>query len=103
MGPNERVVPRRTNVRKEGRKVKRDTYESWSLAASFTLKLIGVLGILFVPVFWAVTGRIELAFLPFFGTLAGVGQGLDVLKEISQQKIDRAEEEKKGGEQSEQP
>jgi hypothetical protein len=25
-----------------------------------------------------------LAFLPFFGTLAGVGQGLDVLKEISQ-------------------
>lgn len=56
-----------------------------------------------MPVFWAVTGRIELAFLPFFGTLAGVGQGLDVLKEISQQKIDRAEEEKKGGEQSEQP
>jgi hypothetical protein len=34
--------------------------------------------------FWAATQQIELAFLPFFGTLAGVGQGLDVLKEISQ-------------------
>lgn len=62
------------------------TYESWSRTISFTLKLVGVLGIIFVPAFWALTGRIELAFLPFFGTLAGVGQGLDVLKEISQSK-----------------
>lgn len=61
-------------------------YEAWSRFTAFTLKLIGILGIIFVPVFWAVTGRIELAFLPFFGTLAGVGQGLDVLKEISQGK-----------------
>lgn len=61
-----------------------ETYEAWSRAIAFSLKLVGVLGILFVPIFWAVTGRIELAFLPFFGTLAGVGQGLDVLKEISQ-------------------
>jgi hypothetical protein len=62
----------------------REQYDAWSRAASFFLKLIGILGIIFIPVFWAVTGRIELAFLPFFGTLAGVGQGLDVLKEISQ-------------------
>lgn len=62
----------------------KERYDSWSRAASFSLKLIGILGIIFIPVFWAVTGRIELAFLPFFGTLAGVGQGLDVLKEISQ-------------------
>lgn len=62
------------------------TYETWSRTIAFTLKLVGVLGIVFVPVFWALTGRIELAFLPFFGTLAGVGQGLDVLKEISQAK-----------------
>lgn len=60
------------------------TYESRSRTISFTLKLVGVLGIIFVPAFWAFTGRIELAFLPFFGMLAGVGQGLDVLKEISQ-------------------
>lgn len=64
----------------------RDRYEAWSRSAAFTLKLIGILGIIFVPAFWAFTGRIELAFLPFFGTLAGVGQGLDVLKEISQSK-----------------
>jgi len=64
----------------------KDTYESRSRTVSFTLKLVGVLGIIFVPAFWAATGRIELAFLPFFGTLAGVGQGLDVLKEISQNK-----------------
>jgi len=64
--------------------VDREKYEAWSRTTAFSLKLIGVLGIIFVPVFWAATGRIELAFLPFFGTLAGVGQGLDVLKEISQ-------------------
>lgn len=69
--------------------MKRDTYEAWSRTTAFSLKLIGILGILFVPVFWAFTGRIELAFLPFFGTLAGVGQGLDVLKEISQAKEGR--------------
>jgi hypothetical protein len=62
----------------------KDQYEAWSRTVAFVLKLIGVLGIVFVVSFWAFTGRIELAFLPFFGTLTGVGQGLDVLKEISQ-------------------
>lgn len=64
----------------------KEQYEAWSRASALALKLIGVIGIIFVPVFWAFTGRIELAFLPFFGTLAGVGQGLDLLKEISQGK-----------------
>lgn len=64
--------------------MKPEQYEAWSRTLALSLKLVGVLGILFVPVFWAFTGRIELAFLPFFGTLAGVGQGLDVIKEISQ-------------------
>lgn len=62
----------------------KERYESWSRTSAFVLKLVGILGIIFTVVFWATTGRIELAFLPFFGTLAGVGQGLDVLKEISQ-------------------
>lgn len=64
----------------------KETYEAWSRVVSFFLKLVGALGIVFVVIFWATTSRIELAFLPFFGTLAGVGQGLDVLKEISQAK-----------------
>ena len=64
----------------------KETYEAWSRVIAFTLKLVGIMGIIFVPVFWAFTDRIELAFLPFFGTLAGVGQGLDVLREISQSK-----------------
>lgn len=64
----------------------KETYESWSRAVAFALKVIGILGIVFIPVFWAFTDRLELAFLPFFGTLAGVGQGLDVLREISQSK-----------------
>lgn len=64
----------------------KETYESWSRAIAFALKVIGILGIVFIPVFWAFTDRLELAFLPFFGTLAGVGQGLDVLREISQSK-----------------
>lgn len=62
----------------------KDQYEAWSRTIAFMLKLVGILGIIFVPVFWALTDRVELAFLPFFGTLAGVGQGLDVLREIRQ-------------------
>lgn len=64
----------------------KETYERWSRLIAFSLKLVGVVGIIFVAAFWALTNRIELAFLPFFGTLAGVGQGLDVLREISQNK-----------------
>lgn len=64
----------------------KEQYESWSRVIAFSLKLIGVLGIIFIPGFWALTDRIELAFLPFFGTLAGVGVGVDILKEISQAK-----------------
>lgn len=64
--------------------MKKETYDAWSRLVAFSLKLLGVLGIIFVPAFWAFTGRIELAFLPFFGTLAGVGLGVDVLKELSQ-------------------
>lgn len=67
----------------------KEQYESWSRVVAFALKLIGILGIIFVPAFWALTGRIELAFLPFFGTLAGVGLGVDVLKELSQSKEGR--------------
>jgi hypothetical protein len=64
----------------------KETYESWSRLVAFLLKVVGVAGIVFVTVFWAVTGKIEFAFLPFFGTVAGVGQGLDVLKEITTSK-----------------
>lgn len=64
----------------------KETYEKWSRLIAFALKLVGVVGIVFMVVFWALTNRVELAFLPFFGTLAGVGQGLDVLREISQSK-----------------
>jgi hypothetical protein len=63
--------------------VDREQYERWSRFSSFSLKMVGVLGIIFVTVFWAFTGRIELAFLPFFGTLAGVGEGLTLLREVT--------------------
>jgi hypothetical protein len=69
--------------------LKKETYEAWSRAIAFLLKVVGVVGIIFVTIFWAFTDRIELAFLPFFGTLAGVGYGLDILKEISQAKEGR--------------
>jgi hypothetical protein len=72
--------------------VNKEQYEAWSRTISFSLKVLGVIGITFILVFWALTDRVVLAFLPFFGTLAGVGQGLDVLREISQSR---------GGEQSE--
>lgn len=72
----------------------KEKYEAWSRLVSFSLKLVGVIGIIFVPVFWAATGRVELAFLPFFGTLAGVGQGLDVLREITKSRAELEEEKK---------
>lgn len=62
----------------------KQTYESWSRVLAFLLKLVGILGIIFVVTFWSLTGRIELAFLPFFGSMAGIGLGVDVLKEISE-------------------
>lgn len=67
-------------------------YESWSRAFSFFLKVLGGAGIVFVPVFWAFTGKFEPAFLPFFGFVAGVGESLDRIKEII---VNR---ESKGGE-----
>jgi hypothetical protein len=67
-------------------------YEAWSRAVAFVLKLIGILGIIFVTVFWAITQEIELAFLPFFGTVAGVGQGLDILRELSEDRLSRGPE-----------
>lgn len=70
----------------------REQYEAWSRTVSFSLKVLGVLGIAFVLIFWALTDRVVLAFLPFFGTLAGVGQGLDVLREISQSRGGEREE-----------
>jgi hypothetical protein len=72
--------------------VNKQTYDSWSRFLAFLLKLIGLFGIVFVVAFWAATGRVELAFLPFFGAVAGVGQGLDVLKEISENKQPAAKE-----------
>jgi hypothetical protein len=67
--------------------VNKQTYDSWSRFLAFLLKLVGIIGIIFVVTFWSFTGRIELAFLPFFGGMAGIGQGLDVLKEISESRI----------------
>lgn len=70
----------------------KETYDAWSRAVALLLKVVGVLGIIFVTIFWAATGRVELAFLPFFGTMAGVGYGLDVLKEISESKEGRRDD-----------
>lgn len=70
----------------------KEQYEAWSRTVSFSLKVLGVIGISFVLIFWALTDRVVLAFLPFFGTLAGVGQGLDVLREISQSRGGEREE-----------
>jgi len=63
--------------------VSKEQYESWSRLVAFSLKVVGVLGIVFILVFWALTNRVQLAFLPFFGKMAGVGLGVDVLREIS--------------------
>lgn len=70
----------------------RETYEEWSRVIAFLLKVIGISGIVFVTAFWAFTNRLEPAFLPFFGTIAGVGVGMDVLKEISESKGGRRDD-----------
>lgn len=61
-------------------------YESWSRAIALILKVVGVAGIVFVPVFWSITGKVELAFLPFFASLTTAGLGVDVLREIAEGK-----------------
>jgi hypothetical protein len=73
--------------------VNKQTYESWSRFLAFLLQLVGIVGIIFVVIFWSFTGRIELAFLPFFGGMAGIGHGLDVLKEISESRIGEGKSE----------
>lgn len=73
--------------------MRKETYESMSRLIAFLLKVVGVGGIVFVVIFWAATDRVVLAFLPFFGTLAGVGQGLDVLREISESRGGHAKTE----------
>jgi hypothetical protein len=60
-----------------------DQYESWSRISAIALKVLGIIGIMFITVYWAISGKFEFSFLPFFGTLAGVGQGLDILSELS--------------------
>ena len=70
----------------------KEQYDAWSRLLALSLKFVGVFGILFVLIFWALVDRIELAFLPFFGTMAGVGQGLDVLREMSRTRTDKPAE-----------
>lgn len=59
-----------------------ESYLRWSRITALSLKFVGILGIIFITAFWAFTDRLETPFLPFFATLAGVGQGLDLLREI---------------------
>lgn len=60
-----------------------DQYERWSRLSAIALKFVGIFGIVFMTAYWAVSGKFEFSFLPFFGTLAGVGQGLDIIAEMS--------------------
>lgn len=71
--------------------MQKETIEKWSRTISLLLQIIGVLGVIFVPVFWAFTGRVESSFLPFFGLIAGVGRGLDVLQGVTQNRGDSNE------------
>jgi hypothetical protein len=57
-------------------------YESWDQLLALALKVVGLLGIIFITVFWAATDRLETAFLPFFATLAGIGEGIKILSEL---------------------
>jgi hypothetical protein len=69
-----------------------DKYAAWSRIAALLLKFIGIAGIVFMTVYWAFTGKFEFSFLPFFGTLAGVGQGLDIISDYSKRTQRRASE-----------
>jgi hypothetical protein len=74
--------------------LEQDQYTRWSRVAALLLKFIGIAGIIFMTVYWAFTGKFEFSFLPFFGTLAGVGQGLDILSDYSKRTQRRAIESK---------
>lgn len=46
------------------------------------VKYGGLVGVIFMAVFWAITHRLEPTLLTFFGGMMGLGEGLEALKEL---------------------
>ena len=44
---------------------------------------LGVVGILFVTGFWALTGRIEPSLVTLFGSLVGITEGANALRDLA--------------------
>lgn len=58
----------------------RDSLLSWFPVA---LRYAGLAGVIFVAVVWLLTNRLEPALLGLFGSMLGLGEGVDALKELS--------------------
>ena len=68
-------------------------YQSLLRLTSLITRWVGLAGLVGTPLFWAITNRLEPSILATFGTMAGIGVGLDVLKDISENKQSRSPEE----------
>lgn len=58
----------------------RESLLSWFPVA---LRFTGLAGVLFVAVVWLLTNRLEPALLGLFGSMLGLGEGVDALKELA--------------------
>lgn len=45
--------------------------------------VIGSVGIVFVTIFWALTGRIEPSLLALFGSLVGISEGVNAVRDLN--------------------
>lgn len=66
---------------------KRDSWLSWFPVA---LRFTGLAGVVFVAGVWLVTDRIEPSLLALFGSMVGIGEGADAVRDLVAASADRA-------------
>lgn len=58
--------------------------------------ILGAVGIVFLTIFWAFTGRIEPSLLALFGSLVGISEGVNAMRDLKNPKPPKLEKHKGG-------
>ncbi len=66
---------------------RRDSWLAWFPVA---LRFTGLAGVVFVAGVWLVTNRIEPSLLALFGSMVGIGEGADAVRDLVAANADRA-------------
>lgn len=48
------------------------------------LRYLGLIGVVFVAVVWLLTNRVEPALLGLFGSMIGIGEGADAVRDLAE-------------------